>query len=84
VGAAIGGPGVEQFKIEEAIMKQKIPLNAIIVKQDLGDAVSPMRKEIFDAADLVIERINRLILERTKKGDNVIIAGIGNTIGIGQ
>jgi hypothetical protein len=84
VGAAIGGPGVEQFKIEDAILKDKIPLNAIIVKQDLGDAVSPMRKEIFDAVDPVIERIKRLILERTKKGDNVIIAGIGNTIGIGQ
>jgi hypothetical protein len=84
VGAAIGGPGVEQFKIEEAIMKNKIPLNAIIVKQDLGDAVSPMRKEIFEAAEPVISRIKRLILERTKKGDNVIIAGIGNTIGIGQ
>ena len=84
VGAAIGGPGVEQFKIEEAIVKHKIPLNAVIVKQDLGDAVSPMRKEIFEAADPVIERIKRLILERTKEGDNIIIAGIGNTIGIGQ
>ena len=84
VGAAIGGPGVEQFKIEDAILKNKIPVNAIIIKQDLGDAVSPMRKEIFDAADHVITRIKRLILERTKKGDNVIIAGIGNTIGIGQ
>ena len=84
VGAAIGGPGVEQFKIEEQIVKHKIPLNAIIVKQDLGDAVSPMRKEIFDAADTVITRIKRLLLERTKEGDNVIIAGIGNTIGIGQ
>ena len=84
VGAAIGGPGVEQFKIEEAIIKNKIPVNAIIVKQDLGDAVSPMRKEIFDATDSVIKKIKRLILERTKKGDNVIIAGIGNTIGIGQ
>ena len=84
VGAAIGGPGVEQFKIEDAILKNKIPVNAIIVKQDIGDAVSPMRKEIFDAADPVITRIKRLILERTKKGDNVIIAGIGNTIGIGQ
>jgi len=84
VGAAIGGPGVEQFKIEEAILKNKIPVNAIIVKQELGDAVSPMRKEIFDAADSVITRIKRLILERTKKGDTVIIAGIGNTIGIGQ
>ncbi len=84
VGAAIGGPGVEAFKIEEAIQEKKIPLNAIIVKQDLGDAVSPMSKEIFDAADPVIDRIKRLILERTKKGDIVIIAGIGNTIGIGQ
>jgi hypothetical protein len=84
VGAAIGGPGVEQFKIEESIVEHKIPLNAIIVKQDLGDAVSPMRKEIFDAADPVITRIKRLLLERTKEGDNVIIAGIGNTIGVGQ
>jgi len=84
VGAAIGGPGVEQFKIEESILKHKIPLNAVIVKQDLGDAVSPMRKEIFEAADPVIERIKRLIKERTKEGDNIIIAGIGNTIGVGQ
>ena len=44
VGAAIGGPGVEQFKIEESIVKHKIPLNAVIVKQDLGDAVSPYAK----------------------------------------
>lgn len=84
VGAAIGGPGIEQFKIEDATTTNKIPVNAIIVKQDLGDAVSPMRKEIFDAVDPVITRIKRLILERTKKGDNIIIAGIGNTIGIGQ
>lgn len=84
VGAAIGGPGVEQYKIEESIVEHKIPLNAIIVKQDLGDAVSPMRKEIFDAVDPVITRVKRLILERTKKGDIVIIAGIGNTIGVGQ
>jgi len=78
------GPGVEQFKIEDAMVKHKIPVNAIIVKEDLGDAVSPMRKEVFDSVDIVIKRIKRLLLERTKKGDNVIIAGIGNTIGIGQ
>ncbi|MFQ5999514.1 MAG: DUF1512 domain-containing protein [Candidatus Bathyarchaeia archaeon] len=84
VGVAIGGPGVDQFKIEESVLKYKIPVNAIIIKEDIGDAVSPMRKEIFDAADTVIQRIKRLILERTKKGESVIIAGIGNTIGIGQ
>ncbi|MDH5419062.1 MAG: DUF1512 domain-containing protein [Candidatus Bathyarchaeota archaeon] len=84
VGAAIGGPGVDQFKIEESVLKYKIPVNAVIIKQDIGDAVSPMRKEVFDAADTAIQRIKRLLLERTKEGDVVIIAGIGNTIGIGQ
>ena len=36
------------------------------------------------AVNVAIDRIKRLILERTKEGDTVIIAGIGNTIGIGQ
>ena len=84
VGVAIGGPGVEKYKVEESTLKYKIPVNAVIIKEDIGDAVSVMRKEIFEAADAAIERIKRLLLERTKKGDSVIIAGIGNTIGIGQ
>jgi hypothetical protein len=84
VGAAIGGPGVDQFKIEDSILKYRIPINAVIIKEDIGDAVSPMRKEIFDAADKAIERIKQVILERTKEGDKVIIVGVGNTIGIGQ
>lgn len=84
VGAAIGGPGVDQYKIEESLVKYHIPINAVIVKEDVGDAVSPLRKEIFDSVDSVIERVKQVILERTKEGDKVIIAGIGNTIGIGQ
>jgi len=84
VGAAIGGPGVDQFKIEESILKYHIPINAVIIKEDIGDAISPMRKEISDSTDKAIERIKQVILERTKEGDKVIIAGIGNSIGIGQ
>jgi hypothetical protein len=84
IGAAIGGPGVDQFKIEEAVVKYKIPLNAVVVKEDIGDAVSPMRKEISDSADTVIERVKNVILERTKEGDKLVIVGVGNTIGIGQ
>jgi hypothetical protein len=84
VGAAIGGPGVDQFKIEESILKYRIPINAVIIKEDIGDAISPMRKEIFDAVDKAIERIKQVILERTKEGDKVIIVGVGNTIGVGQ
>jgi len=84
IGAAIGGPGVDQYKIEEALVEYHIPINAVIVKEDIGDAVSPMRKEISDAIDKVIERVKGVILERTKEGDKVIIVGVGNTIGIGQ
>jgi hypothetical protein len=84
VGAAIGGPGVDQFKIEESLLQYHIPINAVIIKEDIGDAVSPLRKEVFDSMDKVIERIKQVVLERTKEGDKLIIAGIGNTIGIGQ
>jgi hypothetical protein len=84
VGAAIGGPGVDQYKIEEQLVKYHIPINAVIVKEDTGDAVSPMRKEIFDSLSTVIDRIKEVVLERTKEGDSIVIAGIGNSIGIGQ
>ena len=84
VGAAIGGSGVDAFKIEEEIVKYKIPIDAVIIKEDVGDAVSPMRKEISEASDKVIERIKQVVLERTKEGDKIVIAGIGNSIGIGQ
>ncbi len=84
VGAAIGGPGVDQYKIEDELVKYHIPINAVIIKEDIGDAVSPMRKEIFDSVDKVLERIKQVVLERTKEGDKVIIAGVGNSIGIGQ
>lgn len=84
VGAAIGGPGTEQYKIEESISKNKIPVHAVVIKEDIGDAVSPLRKEVFDATEVALERVKRVIKEKTKEGDTVIIAGIGNTIGVGQ
>ncbi len=84
IGAAIGGPGVDQYKIEDKLTKYKIPINAVIIKEDIGDAVSPMRKEINDSVDKVIERVKAVITERTKEGDTVIIVGVGNSIGVGQ
>jgi len=84
IGVAIGGPGVEKYKVEEVATKYKVPLNAVLIKEDIGDVVNAMSKEIIDGADAAIERIKRLIQEKTKEGDTVIIAGIGNTMGIGQ
>lgn len=84
IGAAIGGIGTERFKIEEEATKHKIPVYAFIVKESIQEAITPMKKEIMEAAEKVIERVKSLILERSKPGDTVILAGIGNTIGIGQ
>jgi hypothetical protein len=53
-----------------------------VIKESLEDALSPMKKALVDAVPKVIERMKRAIRLRTKKGDTVIIAGIGNTMGI--
>jgi len=82
IGAAIGGIGTERFKIEEEATKFGIPVFAIVVKQSIQEAVTTMKKEIAEAAEPVIERIKHLVLERTKEGELVIVAGIGNTAGI--
>jgi hypothetical protein len=84
VGAAIGGIGVDKFKIEEVSSTQKIPVYAILVKQSLLEAITIMRKEIAEASDKVQTLINRVIEEKTKEGDKVLLAGIGNTLGVGQ
>jgi len=84
IGAAIGGVGTERFKIEEEATKHKIPVYAIIIKESIQEAITPMKKEIVEAADGVIQRIKALIQERTKKGDLILVAGIGNTVGISQ
>jgi len=82
IGAAIGGPGTERYKIEEEATKFGIPVYAIVIKQSIQEAITTMKKEIVDAAEPVIELIKRLIRERSKEGDLVLVAGIGNTTGI--
>ena len=84
VGAAIGGPPTEKYKIEQVAVKCKIPLDAILIKESLKEAITQMDQRLAKAADATVERIKRVISERTKPGDTVIVGGIGNTIGIGQ
>ncbi len=83
VGAAIGGPGVEKFKMEDAGVVYNIPLDAIIVKETIEEAVTSLKKELAEAVDNVVNRVKAAITERTKPGDMIIVAGIGNTIGVG-
>ncbi len=81
VGAAIGGIGVEKFKIEEIATKNKLPLYAIIIKQSLMEAITTMKKEIADSVSDAISRIDRISREELVDGC-IILAGIGNTIGV--
>jgi hypothetical protein len=82
VGAAIGGIGVDKYKIEEVATKCKIPIYAIVIKESLKEVLAPITEKVSQAADSVISRLGSIIQERTKEGDTVIVVGVGNTIGI--
>ena len=84
IGAAIGGIGTDKFRIEEVSSKHKVPVYAILVKQSILEAITVMRKDITDASDRVHTLIGNLIEEKTKEGDKVLLAGIGNSLGVGQ
>jgi hypothetical protein len=84
IGPAIGGPGLEQFKIEESAAKFKVPVYAVVVKQTVKEALAPMTPAIEKAADEVAVALKRVILERTTEADTVVVVGVGNTMGIAQ
>ena len=84
MGAAIGGIGTEKFGIEEVAERHSIPIYAILVKESQVEALTAMRKEIAEASQAVLDATTALIEQRTKEGDSVLFAGIGNTLGIGQ
>lgn len=84
VGAAIGGIGVEKYQIEEVATKHSIPLYAVIIKQSIIEAITVMRKEIAEAVDRASKSVFRMIDEHSKEGDNILIIGVGNTLGVGQ
>ncbi len=83
VGAAIGDPGPEKYAIEQTATENNIPLDAIVCKQSEGEAVGTMNKQILDTVDEIVKTIEEAILKRTNPGDHIILAGIGNTIGVG-
>jgi hypothetical protein len=84
VGAAIGGPGVEKYKIEKAAIDNDVPLHAIAIKQGMEHVVAPLVEPLFEATDKAVASVKGLILDYSKEGDTVVVAGIGNTIGVGQ
>ena len=84
IGAAIGGIGVDRFKIEEVASKYNIPVYAIVIKQSIIDAISVMKKEIAESAERARQVMESVLDEKTKEGDTIIIVGVGNTLGVAQ
>ncbi|MEM0383333.1 MAG: DUF1512 domain-containing protein [Candidatus Caldarchaeum sp.] len=83
VGVAIGGPGVDKYKIEELAKSRNIPLYAFVVFESITEAITPMKESIAKAADVVLARVKKLILEKVEGGEIAVVAGIGNTVGVG-
>lgn len=84
VGAAIGGYGVEKYKIEKAAIDHGVPLYAVAIKQGIEHVVAPLVEELMEATDNAVSSVKGLILDYSEQGDTVIVAGIGNTVGVAQ
>jgi len=83
VGVAMGGEGVDRTYIEEASVKYRLPLDSIIVKMSSEEAIEPMKKSVKDSLPEVRKALARS-MKRVKKGQKVLIIGVGNTSGIGN
>lgn len=84
VGAAIGGPPTEKHKIEELATERDIPVDAIVIREGLMEAITPMTTAISNSVDIAVEKIKEAVKKRTDEDDVIFVAGIGNTIGVGQ
>ncbi|MCL4519245.1 MAG: DUF1512 family protein [Thaumarchaeota archaeon] len=84
IGAAIGGIGVEKFRIEEAATNNNIPMYAVVLRETMLDNISVMTKEIAEGTANARNAVLKLIEKKTKESDAILIVGVGNTLGIGQ
>jgi len=83
-GAAIGGIGIDRFKIEAVATKHDIPIFAIVVRQSVKDAITLMKKEISDQTENIRKQVYEMITDNSNPNQTVLIIGVGNTLGIAQ
>ena len=82
VGFAMGGIGQREI-IENMLLPKKKPIDSIIIKVGMEDAITPMKKEIFKSLPRVEEVIKKAT-NRAKKNEKLMIIGVGNSCGIGD
>ncbi|MFQ5974765.1 MAG: DUF1512 family protein [Candidatus Hydrothermarchaeales archaeon] len=83
LGAAIGDPGPEKAKMEEIALRLGIPLEAIVIKMSIEEAISPLTDKITASVEKTIDLI-KIKIEEVKEGGKVLVVGVGNTCGIGN
>ena len=83
-GAAIGGIGIDRFKIEAVAAKYNIPILALVVRQSVKDAITLMKKEISDQTENIRKQVYEMITDNSNPNQTVLIIGVGNTLGIAQ
>ena len=83
-GAAIGGIGIDRFKIEAIATKYNIPIFAIVVRQSVKEAITLMKKEISDQSEHVKSQVYEMITDNSNPNQTVLVIGVGNTLGVAQ
>ncbi|MEM0453591.1 MAG: DUF1512 domain-containing protein [Sulfolobales archaeon] len=81
VGAAIGDLGPEKIGIERAAAKYGVPLDAVVIKMSLEEAINTMTKEVYEGVLKAFERVKNII-NNVSEGSSVIVIGVGNTVGV--
>jgi hypothetical protein len=82
VGFAMGGFGQREI-IENVLLPKKIPIDSIVVKVGMTEAIEPMKKSIADAVPEVLELVEASV-RKLKRGQKCMIIGVGNSSGIGN
>ena len=89
VGVAMGGPGMDRFRIEESCADKKIPIHAVVCYMNEKEAITSMmswkpetREKVMASVDAATKRIVDIIKKKTVAGDTVLVVGVGNTIGV--
>lgn len=82
VGFAMGGWAQREI-IENTLITKKIPLDSIVVKVGMADALMPMNKETYEALPKVNDFVKNAVSRAPKRG-KVLIIGVGNSCGIGN
>ena len=80
VGFAMGGIAQREL-IENVLLPKKKPIDSIVIKVGMTEAIMPLKKEISDALPRARELVEKAA-KRAKKGEKVIVIGIGNSSGV--